>query len=355
MLLRVKTVFIKCLFIFAIAVVTIMSLSACALFPQKSEALVPPLTKPKGEQYQTVEVKRGTITNDIKGQGTIVSAKNYPLYFKTDGRLESINVNMGGQIKKGQILARLDIGNIDEQIELARLDLDKAELDVERAKEALTNAKKTGDPAAVKNAEYSLEQAQLNLNSVEINLDRLEEQKRQAEIISPIDGVIMFKETVKKGDNIPAYKVIIQIADPNDLQVSFDPANLADPMIIKPGMKVNLTLGGKVIAGEVISCPYSAPSSGEDAAAIVPVIIKVPEMPKEAIVGDSITINIILAQKEGALIVPKEAVRTYMNRNYVEILDGNTKKEVDVETGIITSTEIEILSGLKEGQQVIIK
>ncbi|MBZ4665859.1 efflux RND transporter periplasmic adaptor subunit [Mahella sp.] len=355
MLLRVKTIFIKCLFIFVMAVVAVVGLSACALFPQKSEALVPPLTKPKGEQYQTVEVKRGTIINDIKGQGIIVSAKNYSLYFKMDGRLESINVNMGGQIKKGQILARLDADNIDEQIKLARLDLDKAELNVERAKEALINAKETGDSAAIKSAEYSLEQAQLNLDSVEINVDRLEEQRRQAEIISPINGIITFKETVKKGDSIPAYKVIIQIADPNDLQISFDPANLADPMIIKPGMKVNITLDSKAIAGEVISCPYSAPSSGENAAAIAPVIIKAPEMPKEAIVGDNVTINIILAQKEGALIVPKEAVRTYMDRNYVEILDGNIKREVDVETGIVTSTEIEILSGLEEGQQVIVK
>ena len=40
-------------------------------------------------------------------------------------------------------------------------------------------------------------------------------------------------------------------------------------------------------------------------------------------------------------------------RNYVLVMDGDSRKEADVQTGLITDTEVEIVSGLEEGQQVI--
>jgi hypothetical protein len=43
-----------------------------------------------------------------------------------------------------------------------------------------------------------------------------------------------------------------------------------------------------------------------------------------------------------------------MGRSYVQIADGERKKEVDVEVGLTTPTEVEIVKGLEEGQQVIL-
>ncbi|MNP32334.1 hypothetical protein D3C76_1255080 [compost metagenome] len=53
-------------------------------------------------------------------------------------------------------------------------------------------------------------------------------------------------------------------------------------------------------------------------------------------------------------MIPRGALRSYGGRNYVQILDGQSRKEVDVEQGIVTQTDVEIRQGLKEGQKIII-
>ena len=62
---------------------------------------------------------------------------------------------------------------------------------------------------------------------------------------------------------------------------------------------------------------------------------------------------VILAMRENALIIPKAGLREFRDRTYVRILDGEVRREVDVEVGIRTDTEVEILEGLSEGDQVI--
>ncbi|MNI96739.1 hypothetical protein D3C73_1552570 [compost metagenome] len=54
------------------------------------------------------------------------------------------------------------------------------------------------------------------------------------------------------------------------------------------------------------------------------------------------------------LIIPKVGLRSYMGRDYVQVLEGESRKEIDVEKGIVSSTEVEIRKGLKEGQKVIL-
>lgn len=373
MSMHYKAVFIKSLVVVMILAM-IESVSACAIFSPKKEALAPPLAKPKQEQYQVAQVKKGTIVNAIRGNGIIVSAMNYPLYFKVGGRLEYINVRTGEQVKKGQVLAQLDAGDLNTQVALAQLDVQKAQLNVERAQDALTNAqnalkkekdkKAAGDPSAdigsaevaVKNAEYGLQQAQLGLSAAKINLNKLQKQSDETKLISPINGTVIFEENVKEGDDIPAYKVLIQVADPSQMQVTFDIGQVANAMIIKPGMKAELTVNDKTIIGEVVSCPYSAPASSTgNNKALAPVVIRAPGLNEGAVLGDNVTVNIVLGKRDNTLIVPSKAVHNYMGRNYVELLNGDVKSEVDVETGIKSSTEIEILSGLKEGQQVVLK
>jgi hypothetical protein len=43
-----------------------------------------------------------------------------------------------------------------------------------------------------------------------------------------------------------------------------------------------------------------------------------------------------------------------MNRYYVQVADGDRRKEVDVEVGLMTATDVEIVKGVEEGQQVIL-
>jgi hypothetical protein len=54
------------------------------------------------------------------------------------------------------------------------------------------------------------------------------------------------------------------------------------------------------------------------------------------------------------IVLPRSAIRSYMGRNYVQIVEGERRKEVDIEVGLTTPTEVEIVKGLEEGQKVVL-
>ena len=70
------------------------------------------------------------------------------------------------------------------------------------------------------------------------------------------------------------------------------------------------------------------------------------------LLGTTADITITLEKKVNTLIIPEDALSTYLGRNYVHVLDGTTRKEVDVETGIAAGNEVEITKGLTEGRRL---
>jgi membrane fusion protein, macrolide-specific efflux system len=62
-----------------------------------------------------------------------------------------------------------------------------------------------------------------------------------ATLRSPIDGVVVYVNiALRKGDHIQPFETVVQIADPNDLQVIFDPDRMDNPDIIQVGMAADI-------------------------------------------------------------------------------------------------------------------
>jgi hypothetical protein len=69
-------------------------------------------------------------------------------------------------------------------------------------------------------------------------------------------------------------------------------------------------------------------------------------------VGSDARITVPLPRRDGVLLVPTRAVQSDGGRRVVEVIDGATMTPVEVATGLATETEVEIRSGLQEGQRV---
>ena len=54
------------------------------------------------------------------------------------------------------------------------------------------------------------------------------------------------------------------------------------------------------------------------------------------------------------MITARNVVRNYMGRRYVQVLEDGLKKERDVQVGLETSTDVEIIKGLEEGEEVVV-
>jgi len=323
-----------------------ISLSGCSFLPKEEQTLAPPLVEPAKLDYEVAKVKKGGIIRRVSGTGTLIPIHHLDLsYSKDGGRLKKINVAEGALVKKGQTLVEIETGNLNFDIEQAQIDLKKAEIKLNQLK-----AQNADD--------YSMEIGQLDVDSLELRLQQLNKQLSESKITSPISGIVTYVNQIKQGEVVPAYQSIIQVAETSTLQLQYTAINAKDISDVKLGMEVNATLKGQSVKGKVVQTPSDVPPDVLQKDPEVygkSLLISLPTLPKAATVGEMADIEIITAKKENTLIIPKNGLRTLMGSNYVQVLVNNTKREIDIEPGIISSTEVEVMKGLKEGDKVILK
>jgi HlyD family secretion protein len=83
-------------------------------------------------------------------------------------------------------------------------------------------------------------------------------------------------------------------------------------------------------------------------------LLKVSWPGQEPSLGTRIQAAIQIRRKEDVLLVPQTAIRTLGSRRYVEVVEGGTTRRVDVEVGMAADGDVEIVNGVREGQQVVV-
>ena len=163
--------------------------------------------------------------------------------------------------------------------------------------------------------------------------------------------VVYLDYNVREGDYINAYQPLVRIADPNKLQLQISGAKSSD---FKLGMEADVIINKKSYQGTVVMTPADMPHDTPEELRDV-VHIDVPDLPEGVKMGDHAQISLILDRREDVIVLPRNLVRNYMGRRYVLVLEDGLKKERDVEIGLETPTEMEIMKGLEEGELIIIK
>jgi len=331
----------------AVATATVIAvLPGCSLLPKEEQALQPPLVKPVKENFELYEVKRGTISKQITGVGTFASDRlQYLSYPESGGRLSSINVTLGAQVAKGDVVAQLDMGELETRIKQQELSVEQAKIQLEQAKD-----NQRGDAHAIRLRVLDVQQE-------EIQLDQLKRQLARTKLVSDVNGIVTFVDPIKQGDAVTAYKTLLTISDPKSIKLVYETANSSDLTGIQVGMTADLKIKNTSLKGKIVQIPATAPQS--DVKAIQDrnarsVVILPDEFPPGATIGTNADITIVTERRENVIVIPKVGLRSYMGRDYVQVLEGESRKEVDVEKGIVSATEVEIRNGLKEGQKVIL-
>ncbi|WP_425414597.1 efflux RND transporter periplasmic adaptor subunit [Paenibacillus harenae] len=329
----------------AVVLAASLALSGCSLLPIEEEALQPPLIQPAEEELDIVDAAKGNIQTFLKGTANFVSASMDSLSFKeSGGRLKSINVTVGQEVKAGDLLAELETGDLELQIRLQRLNVERAQLQYKQARASGANE------TELRLKEIDMERESMLLESMESRLD-------QSQLYAPITGIVTFVESLNAGNLVGAYQSIVTVADPSKMQLTYVAANSKDLFPVEAGMPVSLKYKGKNYKGKVLQSPSNAPLAADDAKAernAVTIVIGMDDAPGGVQIGHSAELVIELQNRENVIVLPRSAIRSYMGRSYVQIADGDRRKEVDVELGLTTATEVEIVRGLEEGQKVIL-
>jgi multidrug efflux pump subunit AcrA (membrane-fusion protein) len=247
-------------------------------------------------------------------------------------------VSSGDRVKTGQLLAELDSDTLKYEVALQEIAVQKAKLVAEKA-------------AVLGRDRYEQQIAALDVKEAELSLANDKAELAKAQLFSPMDGVVDFVANVAEGDPIDAYRTVVRVADPRVIELSYEGERSSDFTF---GMPVEVTYKDRTYAGQVVRTGSMAPSDATDEDRRTD-IIRVKGLPGSVQTGDSASIRVIIQRRDSVLVVPRNLVQTFQGANYVDVLRNGIRRQQPVEQGIVTTTEAEIVKGLAEGDQVIVR
>lgn len=331
--------------------------SGCSLLPKEAdEEALPTINPPKLSQKPQYIVKTETLETKVRGSGKMMAMKEEELFFTLEGgkRLKNVAVKVGDKVEAGQLVAELDVSDLESQLRQKKLQTRRDELTMIQTLRDATN--KTSE---------ELEQARIDFELKKQEQTDLEEKIAKAKLTAPFAGTIV-SLTVQKGDVAQAYDSVAVVADLSQLTVAASISS-DDLKKVTLGMEavVDINTAGQQ-KGKVKQLPVPKDNNngnnggggGQNGKAKDSpndyVLIELDKMPDGITRGTPLTAAVVIQRKENAVTIPLAALRSITGRNYVQVVDDNgSKREVDVEIGQQTSTSVEIVKGLTPGQKVV--
>ena len=197
---------------------------------------------------------------------------------------------------------------------------------------------------------------QILANEVErsrIALEALLTQSEDNVIRAPFDGVITFTRG-RAGSQARAFNEVIGIADPSDLIIEVRIAE-QDQSKMSVGQPAEVALDafpGVKFDGNVSAIPRTIVTQTGQTVRIPDALVEVDFEGQEVRMGMLARVNITLQIKDDVLKIPVTSLRDLNERTFVETVVNEQRRSLPVVTGIRSDSEVEVLSGLDEGQMI---
>jgi HlyD family secretion protein len=323
-------------------------------------------------QLATAALTSPSQTNSVlTASGYVVARRKAAVASKGTGRLVLLNVEEGDQVKKGQLIARLEDADVVAARESARQSLLVAEADLYDAKTSYERMRILLKEGLIAQADYDVAEARYKRVVASIDVARfvLKEAEVAVEntrIIAPFDGTVL-KKNADVGEIVAplagaasSKAAVVTIADMSSLEVDADVSE-ANITRVAPEQQCEITLDAypqQRYPGYVTKIVPTA----DRAKATVLVKIKFKQYDQRVLPEMSAKISFLAigykadsADHKLLLTVPEAAVATRAGRAVIYQIRDDRAVEVPVSTGQKLGALIEIKSGIKEGDKIIAK
>lgn len=309
--------------------------TACAnVLPKEESALAVPLVTPAAIKYKTQPAALSSISNAVLLSGTVFPLTQQNLFFTYEqGRLQEMLVETGDVVAAGDVLATIDTEELDRQISLVKLDVERAWIYYSAAAEG--------------SVEKSL--ASVELQKQKIIRDALLDQKEGSTIVAPFDGLVTYTDKTAVGELVHGYQTMVTIADPSTLMVVTEDAAATG---LSVGGTAEISFKQQTAQAAVIETPTTIdPDAASAQSAYLAFTGEIPEVMKS---GSKVSVDYVTEEKDDVIVLAKKYVIAANNRKYVNVLEDGLRVEKDVVVGISNETDVEIVSGLAVGDLVIL-
>lgn len=354
-----------------------------------------------------VEVTREPLTSYVTSNGKVepvapfVARALYPTF------VSSVKATEGQGVRKGELILKLDDSDVRAQLAQARATLLQAQVelrnaraggppdeiaelsgDLEKARVQVANLtrqqksleKLVAEQAATRDElaqnRAALAQAQANLGVLEakskeqarralenaatdaLAVSQAQEQVRgleakvnSATVISPLNGTL-YSLPVRAGDFVKLGDVVAEMADLKEVRVR---AFVDEPDLgsLAKGQAVQVTWDahpGELWSGETEDVPKQVVARG--ARSVGEVLCSIDNPKLTLIPNINVTVRILVANLEAALVIPRGAVGFDRGQRYVFVFNGEKLHRQNITVGAASNVKYEVLSGLKEGDKI---
>ena len=326
--------------------------------------------------FDTAKVQKTNIQTSITATGTIEPVTSVTVGTQVSGIVSHLYVDYNSVVKKGQVIAELDRTNLMSELNTAKANLSSAQSSLNYQLSNYNRYKELHDKGLVSADEFESArlqylQAKEQVNTSKESLQRAQTNLGYATITSPIDGVILSKsveegQTVAASFNTPELFVIAQ--DLTNMRVIAD-IDEADIGGVKEGQRVSFTVDAfpeDHFEGQVTQVRQQATT--ESNVVTYEVVISAPNNDLKLKPGLTANVTIYTLEKNDVMAVPAKALRFQPNEAFLQkgetiedcegdhklwTKEGSVFKAHKVEIGTTNGMMTEIISGIKEGTEVL--
>ena len=291
---------------------------------------------------ETAIVKEQKVADQFEAVGTIEAIEAITVVSEIDASVVSLPFEEGGFIKKGELIAQLDDSQLKGEVLRTEALLTQAQASYNRIKTLVEQ--KAGTQQSLDNAAADLKVAQANLELAKARFNK-------TRITAPFGGMLGSRR-VSVGSFLRAGGVITELANIDEIRVTLSVPEryLSD---LKRGSEVtvyssafpNYKAKGKIAVVEPVVDPSTRTAR---------VVVRVPNPGRKFLPGMSANVSVVLRERPKALTVPSESVFASGNQSFVFMVKpDSTVARVGVTLGTQLSDVVEVVNGLKEGDQIV--
>ena len=313
--------------------------SGCSGEAQSKE---PEDAAPAATPVEVATVETGTASAFFAGTASLQAEKEATVVARVGGVVEELHVEEGQVVQKGQALAQLD----DDRL---RLEVERAEVTLNKLKRVYERMERLRDQELVSAEEF--EQARTEYEAQQVARDLAKLEMEHAAVRAPIGGTIAERH-VKAGNMVRANDAAFTIVDFNPLwaimhvpERELDKLRVGQPATLRLDAMPDASFDGTV----TLISPVVDPETGT-----FRVVVEVRDPSRTAKPGMFGRVRVQYDQREGALLIPKAAVVEEDDASSVFVIRDTVAQRRAVTTGYTSGTQVEILDGLTEGEQVVV-
>jgi RND family efflux transporter MFP subunit len=304
----------------------------------------------KNPLVTTFEAKGELFNHYIELQGNVMTKKNVLVYTEMGGLLTNVYVREGQSVKKGEILARIDDGGLEQQ--LAQMSIQTA-----LAKTTFERQERLWNQNIGSEIEYL--QAKSQFEGQEKAVGQMQSQLEKSVIRAPFSGIIDNIITEQGTVVAPGQSQILRIVNLQDMYIETDVPERYIPTVTKnKNVLVEFPVLNKTVEAKVRQAAnYINPENRS-----FKVEIAVPNQDKTIKPNLTARLKINDYTNENSVLIPQSIISENANgQQYVYTVSAKTganigtARKVIIETGKTQGSVIEVLKGIKSGDEIILE